>query len=98
MRTLKETAKLLKMLSQPLRLEILCALMREEKLCVCRIADALGVPQSTLSRNLAILRNGGFVEDSREGTMVFYRVSDERIPAIFKAVGLKCSQGSNGVQ
>jgi ArsR family transcriptional regulator len=43
--------------------------------CVCELADALGLPQYRISKHLAILRQVGLVADSRVGTWVYYSVS-----------------------
>jgi ArsR family transcriptional regulator len=37
----------------------------------------LDMPQSTVSRHLAYLRNAGWVEDRRQGVWMFYRLADD---------------------
>jgi ArsR family transcriptional regulator len=93
---LKERARLFRDLGHPIRLRILCLLLREDRQCVCRMLPELDVPQPTLSRHLAILRGHGYIEDEREGTMVFYRVVDPRVRTILTAAGLPCACGGNG--
>jgi ArsR family transcriptional regulator, arsenate/arsenite/antimonite-responsive transcriptional repressor len=46
-----------------------------EGLCVCEIADALGVPQYQASRALACLRETGLAHAHREGTWVRYTLA-----------------------
>ncbi|MEJ2368664.1 MAG: helix-turn-helix domain-containing protein [Acidobacteriota bacterium] len=88
---LKEQARFFRDLGHPIRLRILCLLLREGRQCVCRMLPELDVPQPTLSRHLAVLRGHGYIEDEREGAMVFYRVSDSRMRTILAAAGLPCA-------
>lgn len=88
---LKQEAALLRDIGHPARLRILCLLMRRKKECVCRMMGEVNVPQPTLSRHLAVLRNCGAIEDERDGAMVFYRIADPRIPRLMKAMGLPCA-------
>ena len=50
-----------------------------EELCVCDIMAALNLPQSTVSRHLANLRNVGLVVDRRKGVWMNYRLNQEEI-------------------
>ena len=43
------------------------------------IAHACDLNQAVVSRHLAILRNGGVVTARREGTNVYYTLTDSRI-------------------
>jgi len=88
---LKENARLFRDLGHPVRLRILCLLLREGRQCVCRMLPELKIPQPTLSRHLAVLRGHGYIEDDREGAMVFYRVADPRIRKALAAAGLPCA-------
>lgn len=47
--------------------------------CVNDIADALELPQPTVSRHLKILRERGIVRAERDGQAINYRLSDTRI-------------------
>lgn len=78
-------ADFLKALASPLRLKILEALRDGEK-SVCELVDALGICQSTLSCNLAVLRTSGVLLDRKDGTSVYYRVSDKNVYALIKTL------------
>lgn len=91
---LKEKATWFRDLGHPVRLRILCILARETRQCVCRMLPELDVPQSTLSRHLAVLRGHGLIEDEREGTMVFYRIADTAVLDVIRAAGLPCAGGT----
>jgi SAM-dependent methyltransferase len=60
-----------KALSDPTRLRILAA-VAEDELSVGEIREVVDSVQSAVSRNLAILREAGFVRDRREGTNVYF--------------------------
>ena len=70
---MKNIAHIFKALSDETRLRIL-ALLHSGELCVCDLMAALDLPQSTVSRHLAYLRNAGLVDDERRGVWMFYRL------------------------
>jgi len=70
---MKTTTDQLKALGDETRLRIL-ALLAERELCVCEILAVLELPQSTVSRHLAILRRAGWVLDRRQGSWMYYRL------------------------
>jgi DNA-binding transcriptional ArsR family regulator len=53
--------------------------LREGEMTVGELARVLELPQAVVSRNLAILRDKGVVQFRREGTSVFYSLSDPKI-------------------
>jgi len=61
----------LKALADPQRLRILAA-VSEEELTVGEVQEVVQSAQSSVSRNLSILRSAGFVQDRREGTSVYF--------------------------
>ncbi len=71
-----------KALAHPLRIGVLDEL-RRGPLTVSELQRRLGVEQSTLSQQLAILRASNLVRSSRSGTSVTYAVSD---PAIWRVL------------
>jgi ubiquinone/menaquinone biosynthesis C-methylase UbiE len=66
-----EFVRTLKALADPLRLRILAA-VAEEELTVGEVQEVVESVQSSVSRNLAILRDAGFVQDRKEGTSVYF--------------------------
>jgi ubiquinone/menaquinone biosynthesis C-methylase UbiE len=66
----------LKALADPLRLRVLAA-VAEEELTVGEVQEVVDSIQSSVSRNLAILRDAGFVRDRREGTSVYFSVRQD---------------------
>ncbi len=61
----------LKVLSDPTRLRLLALLLKEE-LSVAELQEILGMGQSRISSQLALLRQAGFVVDRRDGKKAFY--------------------------
>ena len=74
---MKNTAQVFKALSDETRLRIMGLLIAGEELCVCDIIGALDLPQSTVSRHLAYLRNSGLLEDRRQGVWMYYRINQD---------------------
>lgn len=66
-----EFIRSLKALADPLRLRILAAVC-EEELTVGEVQEVVQSVQSSVSRNLAILRGAGFIQDRKEGTNVYF--------------------------
>jgi ArsR family transcriptional regulator len=70
-------SEMLKALAHPARLEIVSGLAKDE--CnVGQIQERLGLPQSTISQHLRILKAAGIIRGRREGTRTCYRVIDTR--------------------
>ena len=81
----KKQSRLLKALAHPVRLRMAAGLLRNE--CnVTKIVGALGLPQSTVSQHLGVLRNGGIVEVRKDGVKTCYRVADSRVATIIKTL------------
>ena len=76
METLRPTVELLKALAHPVRLRIL-ALLREGELCVCEVAEVLGLASSTVSEHLTDLRRSGLVREWKVGRWVHVALADE---------------------
>jgi DNA-binding transcriptional ArsR family regulator len=71
MNTYRDSARLLRVMAHPMRLEILDIIRRSDE-CVCHLSAALKKPQPHVSQQLAILRNAGLITDHKEGNNVFY--------------------------
>lgn len=71
-------AETFKILGDPTRIKIAFALSKEE-LCVCDIANLLGVSQSVVSHSLRTLRQMKLVRFRKEGKIAYYTLDDEHI-------------------
>lgn len=71
-------AETFKILGDATRIKIAFALSKEE-LCVCDIANLLGVSQSAVSHSLRTLRQMKLVRFRKEGKIAYYTLDDEHI-------------------
>jgi DNA-binding transcriptional ArsR family regulator len=78
-------ADLLKSLSNPQRLQIVCALAQGEQ-GVSDLERKLEIRQPSLSQHLASLREAGIITGRREAKAVFYRISDARAAMLVEAL------------
>lgn len=74
----KLQADICKTLADPNRLMLLHELL-EGEMSVGNLVSRLGLPQSNVSRHLAILRERGIVTTRREKTTIYYRLADPKI-------------------
>lgn len=75
----------LKAVAHPVRLQIVAGLLKDE--CnVSGIQEKLGLPQSTISQHLAILRRYGIVKARREGVRVCYQVCDPAVKEMLRVL------------
>ena len=72
---------LMKLLSHPHRLMILCELNQGER-SVGDLAEKIGINQSPLSQHLARMRHEGVVEARREAQTVYYSLAGEEVAAV----------------
>lgn len=84
-----------KTFSDPTRLKILMALT-EQEMCVCDIAAFLDISESGVSHQLRFLRNSGIVENRREGTVLYYRLTDDHVADILQ-IGLEHIREDRGL-
>lgn len=76
-------ADLLKMLSHPVRLQILDEL-RKRQACVCHLQAVTHRPQAYVSQQLRILRDADLVVDEKDGQNVFYHLKSKNIRMILE--------------
>ena len=84
---LYDLAEFFKVFGDLTRIKIICALFQTE-MCVCDLAELLGVTQSAISHQLKTLKIARLVRYRREGKIVYYSLDDEHIKHIFDE-GLK---------
>lgn len=78
-------AALLKQLSHPQRLLILCCMVEGEK-SVGEIEVACGASQSAVSQFLKGMRLEGLIDSRRDGKQVFYKIVDKRVHKLIKSL------------
>lgn len=77
--------RLMKALSNPDRLMVLCRLSQGE-LSVGEIEAALGIRQPTLSQQLTVLRDEELVLTRRDGKNIYYRIASDEALAVIQVL------------
>ena len=72
-----------KIMGDPTRCKIISALLKSE-MCVCDLANVLSMSKSSISHQLAKMRESGVVKCRREGKEVYYSLDDEHVSEIFE--------------
>jgi ArsR family transcriptional regulator, lead/cadmium/zinc/bismuth-responsive transcriptional repressor len=81
---IRRVAETFGILSDPTRARIVYALALEE-LCVRDVAAVAGLSMSAASYHLKRLRDRGVVGYRKEGQMVYYHLSDDRLRALLES-------------
>ncbi len=76
-----DLADLFKIFGDTTRMRILYALW-ESEMCVCALAEYLGMTQSAISHQLKVLRQNRLVGSRREGKTIFYFLADDHVRTI----------------
>ncbi len=92
-----QACRLLKVLSNPDRLMILCQLAQGE-MRVGELETALGIGQPTLSQQLTVLRDEELVSTRREGKNIIYQLSSPQALALMEVLYAQfCSTDKEGL-
>ena len=78
-------SELCKTLANDKRQMILGAL-RDDELSVGQLVERTGIPQANLSQHLSIMRARGVVRACREGTRVFYSITNQKLIQAFDLI------------
>jgi DNA-binding transcriptional ArsR family regulator len=81
----QKMAEFFSLLGDANRLRILSLLAKQE-LCVCDLADDLGMSESAVSHQLRTLRALRLVKYQKQGRRVFYRLADHHVLDLYYAV------------
>ena len=85
-----DLAELYRVFGDSTRIRILYALF-ESEMCVCDIAQVLGMSISAISHQLRVLKQARLVKSRREGKTVFYSLADDHVRTII-------GQGMNHIE
>lgn len=85
---LKNAVGLLKLLSHPVRLSILCNLLHKGEMNVTEIVEAEGgvVGQSQISQFLGKMRSEGLVKSRKEAQSVYYTIHSPETKKVVQAL------------
>ncbi len=76
-----DLAELFSIFGDGTRMRILYALW-ETEMCVCALAEYLGMTQSAISHQLRILKMHHLVKSRREGKTIYYSLADHHVHTI----------------
>lgn len=76
-------SRIFKALGDPTRLKIIYALSHGT-LNVSQLVELLDMSQSSISRQLRLLRSEKLVKDTRVGRKIYYSLDDDHVMALFK--------------
>lgn len=74
----KNVAALLKTMSHPIRLKILC-LLQENEMAVGDIREEVKTTNANVSQHLSILRNQGIISSRKDANFIYNKIEDERV-------------------
>lgn len=78
---LQDLGDLFKVFGDTTRIKIMYALY-EDEMCVCAIAELIGMTQSAVSHQLKSLKAANLVTSRRDGKTIYYRLSDDHVKSI----------------
>ena len=88
-----EVSELLKTLAHPMRLMIVCTLIKGEY-SVGELEEKLDIHQPNLSQQLTVLREAEIVETRREGKQIYYKLAARKAERLVAALyDIFCADG-----
>jgi DNA-binding transcriptional ArsR family regulator len=79
---IEHAAQRFKLLSEPVRLELLNQLQVHGELSVGELVDATGHRQANVSKHLGLMAREGLLDRRKEGLYVYYQISDPTLSAL----------------
>jgi ArsR family transcriptional regulator, virulence genes transcriptional regulator len=90
---IEQLSDLLKSISHPIRLKILC-LLEEREMTVGEIRDNVQTTHANISQHLSIMRNQGIIDFRKDANFIYNRISDGRITELIKHLrAIFCTSG-----
>ena len=74
----KDVAALLKTMSHPIRLKILC-MLQEKEMAVGDIREEVETTNANVSQHLTILRNKGIISSRKDANFIYNKIEDNRV-------------------
>jgi len=76
--SIEKSYKILGLLGNDIRYKIIYLLLHIKCICVCDLSDILKMNQSPISQHLRKLKDGGLLENRREGMTIYYSIVIEK--------------------
>ena len=80
-----DIAKLLKTMSHPIRLKILC-LLQDKEMTVGEIHKEVQTTNANVSQHLSILRNQGIITYRKDANFIYNRIAEGRVLELIKTM------------
>lgn len=77
--TVQDVADAFRVLAEPARLRIVLALLEAGELCVCDVAAAAEMTETSASQHLRVLRGTRTVRRRRDGRVSYYSLADGHV-------------------
>ena len=88
---ISDLATLLKSISHPFRLQILC-LLQDKEMTVGELSKAIKTTDANVSQHLSILRHQGIITTRKESNFIYNRLIDDRVTRLIETMqGLFCN-------
>jgi ArsR family transcriptional regulator len=88
---ISDLAALLKSISHPFRLQILC-LLQDKEMTVGELSKAIKTTDANVSQHLSILRHQGIITTRKEANFIYNRLIDDRVTRLIETMqGLFCN-------
>jgi len=88
----KGLSRVFKVLGDETRAKIVYALSQADRLCVCDIAQIVGLSLPAVSHHLRVLRELDMARANKEGKMVFYSLADDHVATLVKQAAAHASE------
>ncbi len=85
-REAERLATALRVVADPARLRLLNLISSTDEVCVCDLAEPLGLSQPTVSHHLKVLTDAGFLEREKRGRWVYHRLVRDRLDDVAGAL------------
>jgi ArsR family transcriptional regulator len=82
----EDTARFLRCLGHPVRLQILDLLEQSGECTVTEVYEALDLEQAVASQHLTVMRDKGILKRRKDGVHVYYRLGDDRALKVLDCV------------
>ncbi len=89
--TFERVAHTLKAVAHPLRLRII-ELLQDKEMCVSDLIQALGTKPAITSQQLILMKDRGVLASRRDGSRVYYRVSNPNVVRVIECIRDHCEQ------
>jgi ArsR family transcriptional regulator, lead/cadmium/zinc/bismuth-responsive transcriptional repressor len=80
----KGLSRIFRVLGDETRAKIVYALVQADRLCVCDIAQIVGLSLPAVSHHLRVLRELDIARANKEGKLVFYSLADEHVASLVR--------------